>query len=304
MINRFQSERANGLNMSISRPGSGIVLLFSLFAFFLILTPILSGLLGKLVAKPEAIVRISMVVQDLLVFILPAMVTALVSTKLPAKLLAVDVKPAGMALMLSLAALLCSVPAMNMIISWNEGIHLPESMSAIETTLRTLEENAAAVTKMLMTGATVPSLVVSVLIIGVLAGFSEELFFRGALQRMVMMTKLNPHVAIWMVAFLFSLLHFQFFGFVPRMLLGAFFGYLLWWTRSLWIPAIVHMVNNSLVVISTWHATNNPSSSFDVDKVGTDLNSAGEIVLVVVSLLLTVACLWAIRRYSAKGLKG
>ena len=84
-----------------------------------------------------------------------------------------------------------------------------------------------------MAGATVPSLIVSVLIVGVFAGFSEELFFRGAMQRIMMSTRLNLHVTIWVVAVIFSLFHFQFFGFMPRLLLGAYFGYLLVLRRSL-----------------------------------------------------------------------
>ena len=286
----------SGLNLVVARAGCAIVLLFSLFAFFLILTPILGGQLGRLFSKPEAALRITMVIQDLLVFILPAIITALVSTRLPAKMLAVDVKPKGAQIALALLILICSVPFMNMVISWNESIHLPESMREIETMLRSLEDNAAAVTEMLMAGASVPSLVVSVLIIGVLAGFSEELFFRGALQRLVMMTRVNPHVAIWLVAFIFSLFHFQFFGFVPRMLLGAQFGYLLWWTGSFWIPAIVHMVNNSIVVCSTWYAANHPDAAFNVDSVGTDMTSAISWVAVAISVIVTVVLLMALHR--------
>lgn len=304
MTNRFSNHQSKGMNMTISKPGSAIVLLFSMFAFFLILTPILTGLLGGLFKKPEAALRIAMVVQDLLVFIIPALVMALVSTRLPARLLAVDVRPACNQLFLALLALLCSVPAMNLIISWNEGIHLPESMAGVEATLRTLEKNAADVTEMLMAGASVPSLIVSVLIIGVLAGFSEELFFRGALQRMVMMTKLNAHAAIWLVAFLFSLFHFQFFGFVPRMLLGAFFGYLLWWSGSLWIPVAVHMFNNALVVCSTWYSTNHPDSEFSADSIGVDVSSPGSVIIVAMSVLLTALAIYFVRKSALRERRG
>lgn len=291
-INKY----AGNIGMTINRPGSALMLLLSLFAFFLILTPILTGLLGGVFKKPDASLRIAMVLQDLLVFILPAIVTALVSTRLPARLLAVDVKPQWRTIMLALLTLLVSVPAMNLIIEWNQNLHLPESMSEIEQTLRTLEENAAAVTDTLMAGASLPSLIVSILIIGVLAGLSEELFFRGAMQRLIMSMRVNPHAAIWMVAFIFSLFHFQFFGFVPRVLLGAFFGYLLWWSKSLWIPVIVHMFNNSLVVCTTWYAANNPGSSFDADKIGTDLSGFASVVMVIASVVLTVCGLVAIRR--------
>ncbi len=288
--------RRDNIGMTVRQPGSALILLFSLFAFFLILTPILTGWIGAIIKKPVAALRIAMVVQDLLVFILPAIITALVSTRLPAKLMAVDVRPNWRMLLLSLLTLLASVPAMNLVIEWNQNIHLPANMGQIEQTLRMLEENAAAVTDMLMAGASIPSLIVSVLIVGALAGFSEELFFRGAIQRLIMSSRMNPHAVIWIVSLIFSLFHFQFFGFVPRMLLGAFFGYLLWWSKSLWIPVIVHMFNNIVVVCSTWYATNNPESAFNADKIGTDLNSASSIIMVSASLLLTIVGIMAIRR--------
>lgn len=90
----------------------------------------------------------------------------------------------------------------------------------------------------------------------------------------MMSTRLNVHVTIWVVAVIFSLFHFQFFGFMPRLLLGAYFGYLLVWSRSLWVPVLVHVFNNSLVVFSTWHSVNNPGNGVDIDNIGTDLSSA------------------------------
>ena len=62
----------------------------------------------------------------------------------------------------------------------------------------------------------------------------------------------NKHLAVWIVAFVFSTLHFQFYGFVPRMLLGAIFGYAYLWSGSLWVPVIAHAYNNSSVVVMTW----------------------------------------------------
>ena len=246
---------------SLQKPAMTLVLLFSLFAFFLILTPILTGLLGRISHKHDAILRIAMVIQDLLVFILPALLTALVSTKLPARLLCIDTKPRAIIVLWSLLTLVVSIPAMNAIIEWNQNLHLPAAMSGFETTMRQLESNAQAVTDSLMAGASVPSLIVSILIVGILAGFSEELFFRGAMQRIMSASRMNMHAVIWSVAFIFSLFHFQFFGFAPRLLLGAYFGYLLWWSRSIWIPVFVHMFNNSLVVFTTWRNANNPDTA-------------------------------------------
>ena len=282
--------------MRISSPALALMILAASFAFLLILVPVITGLLGKTGMKYEALVRISMVIQDVFVFILPALPAALLATRLPAKLLAVDRAPGVIVTVLSILALLVSMPAMNLVVEWNNNLHLPESMAAIESQLRNMEDAAANTINTLMEGAGIGSLVVSILIIGVLAGFSEELFFRGAMQRIIMCTKVNGHVAVWLVAIIFSMLHFQFFGFVPRVLLGAYFGYLLWWSRSLWLPIFVHVFNNSVVVYNTWRTANAPGDTLDIDKIGTDLTTWSGIITVAVSLVLTVAVMTMLYR--------
>ena len=277
-----------------------MVILLALFSFFLIITPVITSVLSNIVSRPEALLKISMVLQDVLVFTLPPVITALIVTKLPAKMLAVDVKPNGTITMLSVATLICSMPAMNFVIEWNKGWHLPASMSTVEELFRTMEENAQSVTDSLMAGCTIPSLIVSVLIVGVMAGFTEELFFRGGMQRiMTLGGKTNKHVAVWAVAIIFSLIHFQLFGFVPRMLLGAFFGYLLVWSGSVWVPMIVHMTNNSLVVLSTWWEVNHSSTTaMKIDEIGTDLSTPSGWISLLFSILLTIAGLVLIYRNS------
>jgi uncharacterized membrane protein (Fun14 family) len=59
----------------------------------------------------------------------------------------------------------------------------------------------------------------------------------------------NAHVAIWISAFLFSSLHMQFFGFVPRLALGALFGYLYSWSGNLIVPIVAHFINNGFSLL-------------------------------------------------------
>ncbi|MDE6628481.1 MAG: CPBP family intramembrane metalloprotease [Muribaculaceae bacterium] len=286
------------LSMQVANPVAAMVVLLGTFAFFLILTPVLTGLLSRVFSNPLAALRISMVLQDLLVFILPPIVTAVVCTRLPARMLAVDKAPDALGVLLSALALLCSVPAMNAIVAWNESWSFPAALGGLEQSFRQMEEAARNVTGMLMSGASVASLCVSVLIIGVMAGFGEELFFRGAMQRILMMGRaMNPHVAIWVTAVVFSLLHFQVFGFVPRMLLGAFFGYLLWWSGSLWLPILIHALNNTLVVVTEWMKSNHPGVLSSADTVGAaPMASASDMVLVIISVAATAAVIFLVRR--------
>jgi hypothetical protein len=139
-----------------------------------------------------------------------------------------------------------------------------------------------------MSGASISSLIVSILIIAVLAGFSEELFFRGTLQRILSQTNINIHAVVWLVAFIFSAFHLQPFGLIPRMLLGAFLGYLLIWSKSLWLPIIAHIFNNTVVVVSEYYTTNSGQTSY-LDNVGGSLSSVGDYMMVIGSVILTTA---------------
>lgn len=290
----------------LTRPGTALGLLICIFFFCLVLAGlILPAVMGR-ISNPVAAIRIATVIQDLLIFIIPAIATAMIVTKLPARLLAIDRGPGLTGTVLAVIVLLVAVPAINWIVEWNKSWHLPESMAAIETYFRQLEEAAQATSDMLIKGSSVPGLIVSVLIVGVLAGFSEELFFRGALQRIMGMTRLNHHAVVWSCAIIFSLFHLQMFGFVPRMLLGAFFGYLLVWSGSLWLPVILHITNNSLVGISEYYASEaQASTASNLSTIGSDLSSPAQIAYLILSVLLTALGIFLLyRHYHARSLAG
>lgn len=250
----FNSQRGSGWLPVVNQPLRAIGVLFGVFFIMLVLLSVVSSLLigDGFTAKG---MRIFAIVQDLLVFILPAVVAAFVATRLPASLLTVNVRPRLFPIIMAIIVMLTSLPAMELLIEWNNNLHLPESMSGLEESLRNMEDSASTGISALSGGNTVGNLIMGILIIGILTGIAEELFFRGALQNLFMtMPKVKKHFAIWAAAFIFSFMHFQFFGFVPRLLLGAYFGYLIWWTGSVWVPVIAHAFNNSLVVLLSWIA--------------------------------------------------
>ena len=195
--------------------------------------------------------RIATIIQDIVIFILPAIATAMLITRLPATFLSIDKFAQKKHYILTLITLIVSIPAMNYIIAWNESMQLPESMKGIEEWMRNSENNAAIMVKTMLGQPDIPNLIMSILIVGVLAGLSEELFFRGALQKILLSKPMNGHIAIWITAFIFSAIHMQFYGFIPRLLLGAFFGYLVVWSGSLWLPIVAHAFNNITTVFVT-----------------------------------------------------
>ena len=87
-----------------------------------------------------------------------------------------------------------------------------------------------------------------IIVIAVLPAVGEELLFRGCIQNQLFNITRNTHLAIWITAFFFSAIHVQFLGFVPRMLLGALFGYLYFWSGNLLVPMLAHFFNNGLQI--------------------------------------------------------
>lgn len=253
---------------------------------------------GMIIAKfgtdSTPAIRIAAVIQSMFQLIIPAIVTAMVMTRRPATLLCVDKRIDPITTLLALAALVASIPAMNFVISLNESLELPSALGGLETSLRAMEENAAKTIGALQGGTSVGDLVMNILIIGILAGFGEEIFFRGAFVRLLTTSRINRHVAIWTVAIVFSAMHLQFYGFVPRMLLGAFFGYLLLWSGSLWTPIIIHAANNIIYVC--WHWAYGNEESTPIDNIGSD----GDWLSVGISALITAILLAAIYRKRMK----
>lgn len=248
-------------------------------------------------------IRICLVIQDLLMFVVPALVTAVIVNRRPARMLLID-SAGGIWPFVMMAFMLVSmVPAMNMVIAWNQSLTLPESMSAVYDWMVESERSAGELMGMVTGEPTVGGLIMGLLIVGVLAGFSEELFFRGALQNMMIRSKVSPHIAIWLTAIIFSAMHLQFFGFFPRLILGFVFGYLAYWSGSIWLPMGAHILNNSVAVVALWLKSRSGEAT-GLDTIGTNAVSSGSYFIIVISVCFTLLWLssihlWYRRRQAA-----
>ena len=131
-------------------------------------------------------------------------------------------------------------------IEWNEGIEFPDGFHQIAVQY---EELAKRMTEFLTAFDSFGYFMVALLVVAVLPAMGEEFLFRGLVQRYFLRSLSNPHMAIWVAAVLFSAFHMQFFGFVPRMLLGALFGYLYYYSGSLWYSVLAHFINNGLTLV-------------------------------------------------------
>ena len=280
------------------RPVSRLFL-FVLISFLCLIVGAVIVSLITMKGTTTVTLRLATVAQDIFMFILPAIVTAVIVTRRPATFLRIDSRYPWLTVLLAVAGLLTAMPAMNALVEWNESLSLPSSLAGVETWMRNSETAAQVAINTMLGGTGIGDLITGVLIVGILAGFSEEIFFRGTLQRLLATSRnndldstpsLTAHVAIWGTAILFSAFHVQFFGFFPRLLLGAYFGYLLWWSRSLWVPVTVHAVNNSIVVIASWAQR--------AGYIEEDLNRAGadSLPAIIVSITLTIIIITRLRK--------
>ena len=131
----------------------------------------------------------------------------------------------------------------------NSAMHLPDWLSGVEQWMIEKEEKANNLIDLLITSNTFLIMTLNLFIIALIPAIAEEFIFRGVFQKIFYSLFRSGHLAIWFTAFLFSTIHFQFFGFIPRFILGLVFGYLFFWSGTLWLPVISHFVNNAFPVV-------------------------------------------------------
>lgn len=271
-----------------------------LFGFFFIGALITFALMGifSIGAQDRVSLLVSALIQDSCMFILPALAAIAIIYKSPFEYLGLKPtqhkKLSYKPYLGILIVFIIGMPCMNWLIEWNNNITLPSFASGLEESMRQMEKSAQQVTNILLNDASPFGLISGVLIVGVLAALSEELFFRGALQKLLTIN--SAWRAIWIAAFIFSFMHFQFFGFIPRMLMGVFFGYLLYWTGNLWVPIAAHAFNNSVTVLVSWLTTNHYlSETSQLTNIGD--SASGYSILAAISLVALILFFKFARKY-------
>ena len=186
-------------------------------------------------------------------------------------------------------------PFINFIGELNANMQLPEWLSGVENWMRDTEQKAAELTEAFLKVETIGGLIFNIFMIAFLPAIGEELLFRGVIQRILTNWTRNQHWGIWISAILFSALHMQFYGFIPRVFLGVLFGYLLVWSGSIWLPVIAHFINNAVAVVAMYLIDKGLLSQ-EIEEIGTTSDS---YYLAVVSLLLIVVFMVMIKRQNS-----
>lgn len=214
------------------------------------------------------------VAQNLLIFILPVVLLAIICKMIELRPMLETMwmtkGPSLKSILLVVTVWIVALPAMNYIVEWNKSIEFPTGLKYLEDLFRQMEDSATLATSSMLDTHSVGMMLVMVFVVGILAGFGEEMFFRAGMLGSMRFGGLNKHVAVWLAAFVFSAIHMQFYGFVPRLLLGAWFGYLMLWSGEMWTPFIAHAFNNGAVVVMTYLANTKIVSSNFFDTIGSD----------------------------------
>ncbi|MCJ0741725.1 CPBP family intramembrane glutamic endopeptidase [Pedobacter montanisoli] len=257
------------------------------------LDTLMAVLSNQLNEKNVGAFKIILTAQQFGLFLTPAILLAVVERKPLNKFYGFE-KPKPSLLLMAAFIGLCSLPFLSWVNELNQKMSLPAFLKNIEDWMRAMETDLAKTTEIILKTSSGWGLIVNLLVIAVTPAICEEFIFRGGLQRSIFRLVVNPHVAIWLSAIIFSSIHFQFFGFFTRMFLGATFGYLYFWTGSIWYAVFAHFLNNAYAVFVAYYyqSKNLPLNESDMQSV--------PLYMSVISAILTVSLLLFIKKKASQ----
>jgi len=247
-------------------------------------------------ANPAVIdaLKIIQLVSAIGTFLFPPIIAAWLFSSDAKEYLGVIRKPNSQQIVISIILLLVAIPFINWMMMANSLMELPASMKGVEDWMKEMEANAGQITKLLVKTNSIGGLVFNIFLMAIVPALGEEFLFRGLIQKLFKELSGNVNAGIILSAILFSAMHMQFYGFLPRFALGVMLGYMMYWSGSLWLPIIAHFFNNFLAVITTWAAANG-SLKINPDTIGTE---PGQSAMLGISVFLTWGLLFLLRKVS------
>lgn len=151
----------------------------------------------------------------------------------------------------------------------------------------------------LLKANTILEAVLIVFVVAVVPALSEEMMFRGYIQRSFEI-KIKPFYAALITAVFFGANHFNPYGLLPLIILGLYFGYAAYVSDSIVIPIILHFLNNFTAVMLYFVFGDDELISSTVKKPA-ELTSS--VVTIFFMIILFVGVLFAVRKYYSKPIK-
>ena len=240
--------------------------------------------------------RIAQICSQVAGFVMPPLFYAALVKERPLGYLGFRKMPA--AALLGVAAMFTVLPFNSAVTEWNEGFALPESMVRLEEYFRMVQDMADDLMKKFLDVGNAGGLVTNILMIAALAAVGEELLFRSVIQPFMIRICRSAFVGILVTSVLFSAMHFEFYGFIPRIILGIMLGYMFYITGSIWSSMLMHFVNNATIVV-LYYLNFNKIAEIDVEGFGSSEN----IFVIIGSVAVTAAIFVIVRRLVKRKLK-
>ncbi len=267
--------------------------LFTMLLGILVLVPFYgTDILEKLsvavsMADPNQIdmMKFMQVVNQVGIFIIPALFYAYLQNRKISQFLKFDKKPLLLSVMMTGILVFTFLPFTHWLANVNQNMSLPEFLGVVERWMKESEEAAENLTRAFLKTDSLWGLLSNILIVGVLASVGEELLFRSVLINLFRSWFKNVHLAVIVSALLFSAFHLQFYGFLPRFMLGMLFGYLFVWSGNLWLPIIAHFINNASAVV-VYYMFNTGSIAIEAEEFGSTDNWGALVLSTIVSIAL------------------
>ena len=261
-----------------------------IYLMALLVCSMIGGALSVWLALGNDIVKlkIGQALSHVLIFMAPPLILYGFTRHEPMRAIGFRKPVTGWMLLIGVAIMFVSLPMTNLLTAWNEKMSLG-SFESLESMLQQLEDTASDLTDRMLQVDTLGGLLFNLLVIALIPAIGEELTFRGVVQQALVKGCKNAHVGIFLSAAIFSFIHFQFYGFLPRMFLGLLLGYLFYYSGSLWTSILMHFVNNgSAVVVAYFEHRNRIDTS--VEDFGATDSPWVLAASLVVTVLLIILC--------------
>jgi len=234
--------------------------------------------------------KILQFINHTLIFIFPAILFGFLMQKNPFSYLQLKKKVNFLYIIFCIIIVFLYLPIIGVMVEMNDSIKLPSFLSTIEKWMRDSEEQAAILTEAFLNVGSIKNYLFNLFIIALIPAIGEEFIFRGVMQKILTEWIKKPILAILITSFIFSAVHLQFFGFIPRMFLGFILGYMFFYTGNLWVSVILHFINNAFTVTAYFLKNRGLINIESIED-----NMANNYFIVFSCLLILVLLLWYIR---------
>ncbi len=218
-------------------------------------------------------------------FIVPCFVFLKLAQQSSFEFLKMNFFPTMVSLLIVFGIMLVVQPLVELTGKWNAAFPFPESFG-IADWVKQAEEQGEIVTKAFLKADNIGVFLLNVLIMALLPALGEEIFFRGMIQQYITKAVKNVYIAIVITAIIFSAFHFQFMGFLPRMLLGIILGCIFVWSRNIWLVVFAHFLNNGAAVTLDYLNQRGIINEEQLESVASDNVSVVLLSLVLLGMLM------------------